>query len=63
MERVMRGESQFLRSVAQEPRRISLDIGSPARALDSQIFESGAQPQTSLQTGSWFELEHKIKTS
>lgn len=34
----MRGESQFLRSIAQEPRRISLDIGGPARALDSQIL-------------------------
>lgn len=33
----------------------------PCKSSGLSDFESGAQPQTSLQTGSWFELEHKIK--
>lgn len=61
---VMTGRQSIYNFHCAGPFKISLDVGGPAGALDSlKSFESGVQPKTSLQTGSWFELEHKIKTS
>lgn len=64
MKKVMRGRESVCKVRRAGALQNKPGCWRPCRSSGlSRSFESGAQPKTSLQTGSWFELEHKIKTS